>query len=169
MKGDPVLVVDLLTSRTHLSPDNHRPFSHTAEDTLRALSGNAATSQQPWTTGLDAAAMLPTISDDTTSTPAEPDHSVVSNRHLRRINSTDSLSTASSSEAPTTPRNQSPLLGHDQPTLVDLEHRSHFRSPSVCVACRRSGANFPSCPRCGETWCSRGCRLKSSNGTRHHC
>ncbi|EPT05229.1 hypothetical protein FOMPIDRAFT_1111553 [Fomitopsis schrenkii] len=113
--------------------------------------------------------MLPPVHADTTSTPAGQDHSVAPNRDLRRTNSTASLSTASSSEAPTTPRNQSPLLGHDQPTLVDLEQHSHFRSLSVCVACKRSGANFPSCPRCGETWCSRGCRLKGSNGARHHC
>ena len=171
LKGDAVLSIDLPTAGSHPFPELQRPFAHTAEGFLRTLLGDAATGELlPRPLGLDASAMLPTIPADATSTSAGQDHAVVPNRHLRRTNSTDSLSTVSSSEAPATPRNHSPLLGHEQPSLVDLENHSKFRSSSICVFCKRSGTNFPSCPRCGETWCSRGCRLKGSgNGTRHHC
>lgn len=170
LKGNAVSAIDIPTARSHPHPEPHRPFSHSAEGFLRTLLGDAATSRPlPRALGLDASVTVTPIPADTTSVSVEQDHSVVPNRHLRRTNSTDSLSTVSSSEAPATPRNHSPLLGHDQPTLVDLEHHSKFRSSSVCVACKKSGANFPSCPKCGETWCSRGCRLKGSDGTRHLC
>ncbi|KZT73791.1 hypothetical protein DAEQUDRAFT_354352 [Daedalea quercina L-15889] len=167
LKGNAVLAVDPEVYEGHRPPDLIRTFSQTAEGRLRDLLGNAAaTYPQSRSLGLDAE---PQISSDTTSMTAEPDRSVIPNRSLRRSPSTDSLSTISSSEAPATPRNHSPLFGHNRPTLIDVENQSRFRLPAVCVTCKRNGANFPSCSRCGETWCSRGCRLKGSNGTRHHC
>ncbi|KAI0712181.1 hypothetical protein C8Q76DRAFT_479933 [Earliella scabrosa] len=81
-------------------------------------------------------------------------------RSPSRTPSIDSLDTASSSEAPATPRTQAEL------TLGELERTSRFRVPSVCVACRRTGANFPSCAKCGETLCSRECRVR---GRAHAC
>ncbi|KZT12045.1 uncharacterized protein LAESUDRAFT_164293 [Laetiporus sulphureus 93-53] len=93
-----------------------------------------------------------------------------SSRGLARSLSRESFSTASSSEAPETPKTHSSLLVHEwRPTLTDLEHASRFRVQAVCVICKKNGANFPSCPRCGEMWCSRDCRLKGNNGARHTC
>ncbi|KAH9841557.1 uncharacterized protein C8Q71DRAFT_737622 [Rhodofomes roseus] len=167
LKVEAALAIDLHVHEALQPPDLPRPSSYDAKRTLRKLLGNAANPQLSRNPiDRDAA---PTISSDITSMTAEADHSAVPVENLRRSPSTDSLSTISSSEAPATPRNHSPLLGHDRPTLVDLEQQSRFRSSAVCVTCKRHGANFPSCSRCGETWCSRGCRLKESGGTRHHC
>lgn len=90
-------------------------------------------------------------------------------RSLRRSPSNESLATASSSEAPATPRAHSPLLSSISAPLADLEHTSRFRVHAVCAACKKTGSNFPSCAKCGETWCSRDCRVKGSNALRHIC
>ncbi|KAI0917165.1 hypothetical protein AcV5_007711 [Taiwanofungus camphoratus] len=94
--------------------------------------------------------------------------SMRSTRSRSRSPSSDSLATASSSEAPETPRAHS-ILHEVRPTLVDLEYASRFRVHAVCVTCSKTGANFPSCARCGEMWCSRDCRLKGNSGSRHAC
>lgn len=99
----------------------------------------------------------------------ERDHSASPPRPISRSSSQDSLSTAPSSEAPATPKSHSPLLPEFRPTLADLEQASRFRVHAVCTTCRKTGSNFPSCSRCGETWCSRNCRLKGSSGARHTC
>ncbi|KAI0720485.1 hypothetical protein C8T65DRAFT_791448 [Cerioporus squamosus] len=83
--------------------------------------------------------------------------------------SIDSVDTASSSEAPATPRTNS-ILAHELPassSLEELERTSRFRVPGVCTSCKRAGSNFPSCAKCGETWCSRECRVGTA-GT-HAC
>ena len=83
--------------------------------------------------------------------------------------SIDSLDTASSSEAPATPRTHS-VLAHELPgssPLEELERTSRFRVPCVCMTCKRAGSNFPSCAKCGEMWCSRECRVGTA-GT-HAC
>ncbi|KAH9942874.1 hypothetical protein B0H21DRAFT_505927 [Amylocystis lapponica] len=95
--------------------------------------------------------------------------SAPSTRSMSRTPSSDSLSTASSSEAPATPRTHTSLLPEIRLTLADLENTSRFRVQAICTACRKTGANFPSCTKCGETWCSRECRLKGSGGRRHVC
>ncbi len=91
---------------------------------------------------------------------------------VSRAPSFASLDTASvsSSEGPATPHNHSPSLHEPiSPTLSYLEHTSRIRVPGVCVTCKRAGANFPSCPTCGDVWCSRECRLVSTGGKKHHC
>ncbi|RPD62412.1 hypothetical protein L226DRAFT_532580 [Lentinus tigrinus ALCF2SS1-7] len=83
--------------------------------------------------------------------------------------SIDSLDTASSSEAPATPRTHS-ILAHELPassSLEELERTSRFRVPCVCMTCKRAGSNFPSCAKCGDMWCSRECRVGTA-GT-HAC
>ncbi|KAI0632107.1 hypothetical protein C8Q77DRAFT_1158778 [Trametes polyzona] len=85
-------------------------------------------------------------------------------RSPSRSPSIDSLDTASSSEAPATPRTHSVLV-HELPSLDDLERASRFRVESTCVNCRRAGSNFPSCAKCGERWCSRECRLQAQRGS----
>jgi len=119
-----------------------------------------------------------TTSDDSSHRLASPPHttrpvapvaSSSSSRIIRRSSSSDSLSTASSSEAPATPRTHSPLLDDSHHTLADLEQASRFRVNTVCVTCRKKGSNFPSCASCGEMWCSRECRLKGNGGRRHSC
>lgn len=86
------------------------------------------------------------------------------------------LSTAPSSAGPLTPvhsTSTSPTLREHslQPLeiLEVLEARSKFRVRTSCATCQRPGSNFPCCPRCGDMWCSRDCRLKSGNGKRHIC
>ncbi|KAH9854671.1 hypothetical protein C2E23DRAFT_725990 [Lenzites betulinus] len=87
-------------------------------------------------------------------------HSRPRRRSASRTPSIDSLDTASSSEAPATPRTHS-VLAHELPSLDDLERSSRFRVESTCVKCHRPGSNFPSCAKCGERWCSRECRLQA--------
>lgn len=92
-------------------------------------------------------------------------------RSSSRTPSIDSLDTASSSEAPATPRTQA-MLPHDLPPvsispLEELERYSRFRVPGVCMTCKRAGSNFPHCGKCGDMWCSRQCRTGAA-GT-HAC
>ncbi|KAI0761956.1 hypothetical protein BD413DRAFT_485015 [Trametes elegans] len=103
--------------------------------------------------------------DSRTSPSSQGSRTRPSARSPSRTPSIDSLDTASSSEAPATPRTHSPSPAHElAPTLEDLERTSRFRVESVCVRCRRAGSNFPSCAKCGERWCSRECRLQGQLG-----
>ena len=84
------------------------------------------------------------------------------------------VSTAPSSAGPATPVHSattSPVIPHKalRPILEALEDASKFRVRTACAACARVGSNFPCCPRCGEMWCSRECRLQSTGGKRHVC
>ncbi|KAF8955287.1 hypothetical protein BDZ97DRAFT_303206 [Flammula alnicola] len=58
---------------------------------------------------------------------------------------------------------------HDlHPILASLERKSRLCSQIVqCTTCRKTGSDFPRCPRCGDMWCSRPCRLVG--GKRHAC
>ena len=54
------------------------------------------------------------------------------------------------------------------PILAQLERKSKFCSQKMyCSTCKKTGADFPRCGKCGETWCSRPCRLVE--GKRHVC
>ncbi|KIY45597.1 hypothetical protein FISHEDRAFT_61000 [Fistulina hepatica ATCC 64428] len=54
------------------------------------------------------------------------------------------------------------------PILAKLERKSRLCAQSLrCATCGRRGAGFPKCPRCGDSWCSRECRL--FGGKRHAC
>ncbi|EJF63410.1 hypothetical protein DICSQDRAFT_179383 [Dichomitus squalens LYAD-421 SS1] len=55
------------------------------------------------------------------------------------------------------------------PVLENLENTSMFRVQTACSTCGKRGSNFPCCPKCGEMWCSRPCRLQNGNGKRHIC
>ncbi|KAI0712180.1 hypothetical protein C8Q76DRAFT_797058 [Earliella scabrosa] len=55
------------------------------------------------------------------------------------------------------------------PVLEKLERASMFRVQTACATCGKRGSNFPCCPKCGEMWCSRECRLKKAVGKRHVC
>ncbi|OJT15264.1 hypothetical protein TRAPUB_8186 [Trametes pubescens] len=55
------------------------------------------------------------------------------------------------------------------PVLEGLERASMFAVQTACATCGRGGSNFPCCPKCGEMWCSRACRLQKGNGKRHIC
>ncbi|KAI8978682.1 hypothetical protein BD414DRAFT_115410 [Trametes punicea] len=92
-----------------------------------------------------------------------------STRSTSRTPSIDSVDTASSSEAPATPKTHSVLVHELLPTLDDLERASRFRVDSKCMRCHRTGSNFPSCAKCGEKWCSRECRLQGQRGATHAC
>ena len=86
----------------------------------------------------------------------------------------ESPSTAPSSAGPSTPSRSlaSSPIGTTRSlhsVLESLEDSSKFRIRTSCATCKRSGSNFPCCPRCGEMWCSRACRLQGNNGKRHQC
>ncbi|KZT19453.1 hypothetical protein NEOLEDRAFT_966162 [Neolentinus lepideus HHB14362 ss-1] len=53
--------------------------------------------------------------------------------------------------------------------LQVVEDTSPLNISCACAACGKEGANFPRCPRCLETWCSRDCRMKSSSSKKHTC
>ncbi|RPD77809.1 hypothetical protein L226DRAFT_532579 [Lentinus tigrinus ALCF2SS1-7] len=95
-------------------------------------------------------------------------------------------STAASSAGPPTPVHTVPALPLSggveagtirkpgdyltlHPVLEDLERCSMFRVQTACATCGKRGSNFPTCPKCGEMWCSRACRLQKSDGKRHVC
>ena len=101
---------------------------------------------------------------------------------------TAASSTAPSSAGPATPVHTAPALpvpggaGADagttrksgdyltlHPVLEDLERSSMFRVQTACATCGKRGSNFPTCPKCGEMWCSRACRLQKGDGKRHIC
>jgi len=45
------------------------------------------------------------------------------------------------------------------PLLAALEAASRVNVRSACAVCKIDGVNFPKCPKCDETFCSRRCRL----------
>ncbi|KAF8442913.1 hypothetical protein L210DRAFT_3534431 [Boletus edulis BED1] len=53
------------------------------------------------------------------------------------------------------------------PVLEAVERGSKLSCRTICFTCRKAGTNFPRCPRCDETWCSRACRLQG--GKKHNC
>ena len=54
------------------------------------------------------------------------------------------------------------------PVLASLERRSKFCvKKDVCATCKRVGSGFPQCGKCGDSWCSRECRL--DGGKKHIC
>jgi hypothetical protein len=81
----------------------------------------------------------------------------------RTLLPTDPSSTSSSSS----------MISHHvqsdlQPILAQLERKSKFCTQKIsCSTCRKIGSDFPRCGKCGETWCSRSCRLVE--GKRHVC
>ncbi|KAI0345802.1 hypothetical protein BDW22DRAFT_1426451 [Trametopsis cervina] len=82
--------------------------------------------------------------------------------------SLDAASVTSSEGPETPPPTHSPLHEAMSPTLAVIEHTSRMRVPGTCVTCKRAGSNFPSCSTCGDTWCSRECRV-AVGGRKHHC
>ncbi|KAH9891635.1 hypothetical protein C8Q73DRAFT_700104 [Cubamyces lactineus] len=82
--------------------------------------------------------------------------------------------TAPSSAGPTTPTHTVSTLPFARmselhPVLESLERTSMFSVQTACATCGKHGSNFPCCPKCGEMWCSRACRLQKGNGKRHIC
>ncbi|KAL5524603.1 hypothetical protein ACEPAF_9743 [Sanghuangporus sanghuang] len=57
------------------------------------------------------------------------------------------------------------------PTLAAAESASRLRAKCVCVVCGKLGADYPRCPRCCATWCSRECRVSDApaGSARHLC
>ncbi|KAG0693182.1 hypothetical protein DFH29DRAFT_414012 [Suillus ampliporus] len=53
------------------------------------------------------------------------------------------------------------------PILEAVESASKLSCRTVCVTCLKTGRDFPHCPRCGDMWCSRECRMQG--GKRHVC
>jgi hypothetical protein len=76
-----------------------------------------------------------------------------------------SPSQKSPSATPTPPTRANSNCGINS-ILAQVEKASKFRMHSTCSKCLREGLDYPKCPRCSETWCSRECRVA---GGRHSC
>lgn len=124
--------------------------------------------QEQWTPLPSPPALVPGKPTSNSSARTSPSPHSVS-----RAPSFASLDTVSSSEGPETPRGHSPLHSPvrepTSPALSYLEHRSRIRVPGVCVMCRKAGNNYPSCSVCGDSWCSRECRVVATGGGKHNC
>jgi len=57
------------------------------------------------------------------------------------------------------------------PSLAAIEQASRLRARCVCSVCGKAGVDYPRCPRCTTTWCSRQCRVseKAAGSARHKC
>lgn len=67
--------------------------------------------------------------------------------------------------------NKSPAVDID-PLFLELERKSRVGVRTKCSTCGKKGLNFPACPRCKTTYCSRSCRISEEgggDGTRHVC
>lgn len=114
---------------------------------------------------------------DDSSPPASPIPSICRTPSSESPPESDYFPTAPSSAGPSTPNHShssAPSIRSDNicltpSTLAALEERSKFRVRTSCSACHRPGSNYPCCPRCGEMWCCRECRLASTGGKRHVC
>ncbi|OCH91841.1 hypothetical protein OBBRIDRAFT_886648 [Obba rivulosa] len=90
-------------------------------------------------------------------------------------NGSDYFPSAPSSAGPSTPAHS--ICGSPRhlrtkslhTVLESLEDASKFHVQASCATCKKVGNNFPCCPRCGEMWCSRECRLKGGSRKRHVC
>ncbi|KZT73792.1 hypothetical protein DAEQUDRAFT_702712 [Daedalea quercina L-15889] len=116
--------------------------------------------------------------DDSPHSPSPPDSPAIPSicRTPSSYTGSDYFPTAPSSAGPATPaRELSPSPIHRQkqrplqPVLESLEDQSRFCVKTACANCHKTGNNFPCCPRCGEMWCSRECRVQSNRGKRHLC
>ncbi|KAH8104612.1 hypothetical protein BXZ70DRAFT_921677 [Cristinia sonorae] len=100
-------------------------------------------------------------------TPSSESHSEASDYFPTAPSSVGPATPASHSAAPSIRR---PSHGSLTPaSLAEIESKSKFRVRTSCSTCHRPGSNYPCCPRCGEMWCSRECRLQSTAGKRHVC
>lgn len=119
-----------------------------------------------------------TSSSDSISPPDSPIPSISRTPPCYDTASDYSFPTAPSSAGPLTPahssrasslvRTRSPSLRTPK-ALADLEDKSMLCVRTTCATCRTPGSNYPCCPRCGEMWCSRACRLKANGGKKHVC
>lgn len=82
----------------------------------------------------------------------------------------DKLSIASDSTL-AVPKPCRPSSTAIDPVLEELERTSRVGVKTVCATCGKRGLNFPACPRCKETYCSRDCRVTGVSGTgdKHVC
>ncbi|KAI0652784.1 hypothetical protein C8Q70DRAFT_763767 [Cubamyces menziesii] len=170
---------------SYIDLENHdaTPTYHyfsSARDALLTVVGDTPEDERPsraptrtFARGRDASSYSPDSSSSPSPLPSEASEQRSRTRSSARsaspTPSIDSLDTASSSEAPATPKTHSIFAHELLPTLDDLERASRFRVESKCVRCHRTGSNFPSCAKCGERWCSRECRLQGHRGATHAC
>lgn len=65
-----------------------------------------------------------------------------------------------------------PPLAPMDARLLDAEMKSTMTQKVVCAVCHAKGVNFPSCRKCGDTFCSRECRVglaAGGDGKKHVC
>lgn len=98
---------------------------------------------------------------------------------IHTIAATPNVSTHPSRESTTltAPRRRLPFEPSESdsictidPELAAAELRSALTKHVICGVCSAKGLNFPECPRCSLTFCSRSCRVdekKAGNGKRY--
>lgn len=157
---------------------------------FNSLRGFATRPKLPWAVDTNASSSSSgsTSGRSPSSSDSDDDQSHVSSlpsicRTPSSYSESDYFPTAPSSVGVVTPvhsNQNSPVIQHKplavrpkvtetRPILEALEDASKFRVRTACANCRRMGSNFPCCPRCGEMWCSRECRLQATGGKRHVC
>lgn len=127
----------------------------------------------PGSSWLSSATFSNTVSPFTLSRPHSPVVPSISRTPSPYFDN-EAISSPTSSAGPSTPARS--LAGSPVGTtrslhsvLETLEDASKFCVRTCCSTCRNSGSNFPCCPKCGDMWCSRDCRLHGNNGKRHQC
>lgn len=90
------------------------------------------------------------------SMPTRPNTNLLPPRPSRVGNTTGSYSAATG-------------LGALNCALAEVEKQSRLRTRCQCGVCGKMGSDFPRCPRCGMTWCSRECRISDAGKTKHTC
>lgn len=95
---------------------------------------------------------------------------------INTIAPTPHTSNNSTLETPAKPRRRLPFEPSESdsictidPELAAAELRSALTKNVICGVCSAKGLNFPECPRCNLTFCSRSCRVdekKAGNGKR---
>lgn len=138
-----------------------RPFlvSRHSSSTAASSSSHSRTASSPSNVASNGAASTASYSRPRAGTVLSPPRSLRPRDSLLRANSgpipnnirkssLDACSTLS-------PRPCKSL----NPALAAVEHASRLRTRCICVVCGKPGADFPKCPRCGVSWCTRECRM----------
>ena len=139
-----------LGTRSPLRPDFNVPFD---DDTVSPLDDDS-----PPASPIPSICRTPSSESELDYSPTSPS-SAGPSTPLQTHSSTPSIHQSTSSS-----------MGLRTPAaLAAIEDKSKFRVRTSCSTCHKPGSNYPCCPRCGEMWCCRECRLQSTGGKKHVC
>lgn len=107
--------------------------------------------------------------EDVVSRPSSPTLSFLWGREGRHT--IPSITRTSSQSSPLLASTSGSVRPSDdllKPNFAKLRRkRNPFTMTVHCSACGKRGSGYPRCPRCGDMWCSRACRL--GGGNKHIC